>query len=55
MAEYFIVKDPKNKKYINIFVIVCALVFAAFYPAMTGLKVSVDYIELLRWLPSWWF
>ncbi|MFA7673837.1 MAG: phospholipid carrier-dependent glycosyltransferase [Clostridia bacterium] len=55
MAEYFIDKDPKNKKYINIFVIVCALVFAAFYPAMTGLKVSVDYIELLRWLPSWWF
>jgi dolichyl-phosphate-mannose-protein mannosyltransferase len=55
MASYFMEDNPKVKKYINAYVILAILVFAAFYPAMTGIKVSVDYIELLRWLPSWWF
>lgn len=55
MASYFINGNPKYKKYVNIYILLSALIFAAFYPAMTGLKVSVDYIELLRWLPSWWF
>lgn len=55
MASYFMEDNPKVKKYINAYVILSILVFAAFYPAMTGIKVSVDYIELLRWLPSWWF
>ena len=55
MASYFMEDNPKVKKYINAYVILAILIFAAFYPAMTGIKVSVDYIELLRWLPSWWF
>lgn len=55
IASYFMEDNPKIKKYINIYVLLSILVFAAFYPAMTGIKISVDYIELLRWLPSWWF
>ncbi|MDD3970293.1 MAG: phospholipid carrier-dependent glycosyltransferase [Clostridia bacterium] len=55
MASYFMYGNSKIKKYVNLYVLLSALVFAAFYPAMTGVKVSVEYIELLRWLPSWWF
>jgi len=55
MASYFMYGSNKIKKYVNLYVLLSALVFAAFYPAMTGVKVSVEYIELLRWLPSWWF
>ncbi len=42
-------------KYIKYYVALAGIIFFLFYPAMTGVKVSVKYIELLRWLPSWWF
>ena len=32
-----------------------AILFVVFYPAISGLSVSENYIAFLRWLPSWWF
>ena len=38
------------------YLIVVALLFAMFYPVLSGLPVNVVYKDtLLRWLPSWTF
>ncbi|NLB62187.1 MAG: hypothetical protein GX802_07235, partial [Clostridiales bacterium] len=34
---------------------VTALMFAAFYPFLTGIVASKSYMELMQWLPSWTF
>ncbi|MBQ3847676.1 MAG: phospholipid carrier-dependent glycosyltransferase [Clostridia bacterium] len=34
---------------------VTAVLFAVFYPALTGLEVNAKYIEGLRWFSTWYF
>lgn len=39
-----------------LYVLVAALLFIAYYPALSGLTVSRDYIDyVLRWFPTWDF
>ena len=49
----------KNSKRADItalaFVLMCAVLFAVFYPVLSGTAVSEKYIETLRILPSWYF
>ena len=40
--------------YISYLALVAGL-FAAFWPALSGMTVTTKYIESLRWLPSWYF
>lgn len=49
-------RDYKHgKKFVIGFVVGCIVMFAAFYPVITGIPFNKDYIEGLRWLPSWPF
>lgn len=53
--EHIIKKNKKNKKIIILYLVLVAVLFAVFYPALTGIEVPLKYIESLRWLPSWFF
>ncbi len=53
--EHILQKYKKSKKIIILYLILVAVLFAVFYPALTGIEVPLKYIESLRWLPSWFF
>ena len=44
-----------NKKSIWVYLLLVAIAFAMFYPAMSGIPFSKSYIEKLRILPGWYF
>lgn len=45
----------KFKKIYLIYIIIIALVFIYFYPVVSGMTVSKEYIEATRWLESWYY
>lgn len=50
------VKFPQTRLVQYIFVAVAALLFIGFYPALSGMEVSGDYVKnILRWFPTWVF
>lgn len=50
----FVEKDPKEKKYVYLYLAAVFVLFLAFYPVLTGIAVPTAYVEnCLRWLPSW--
>ncbi len=47
---------PKAKYLTAVFVALCVISFALFYPVLTGVEVSNDYTEsVLKWFNSWIF
>lgn len=44
-----------GKQFMWGFVIACVVMFAVFYPVITGIPFDTDYVTALRWLPSWPF
>ncbi len=47
-------KDPKEKKYIYVYLAAVFLLFIMFYPVLTGIAVPTAYVETcLKWLPTW--
>jgi len=48
-------RHPKVTKWLPVYMAVVLLLFAAFYPVLTGLPISSAYGKLLRWLPTWYF
>ncbi len=46
-------KFPKAKIPIRVYLILVFVLFVAFYPVLTGLKIPESYARLLTWLPSW--
>jgi dolichyl-phosphate-mannose--protein O-mannosyl transferase len=56
LAKYLIERTRHGKKAILIYLGVCLVIFAMFYPVTTGTEVSRWYSDhFLRWLPSWPF
>ena len=56
LAKYLIERTKHGKKAVFIYLGVCLVLFAMFYPVTTGTEVSRWYADhLLRWLPSWPF
>jgi len=56
IAEYIEKRNPKFYKIRIGYVIAAAIIFAMFYPALSGMVVSEHYINhILRWFPSWVF
>jgi len=53
--EYILEKYRKSKKIIILYLILVAVLFAVFYPVLSGSVVPLKYVESLRWLPSWFF
>jgi len=48
-------RNTITKKTIYSYLIICAVLFVWFYPALSGLEVPKAYINNLRWLNSWIF
>ncbi len=48
-------KKPGARKWVYMYMGLTVLLFAAFYPALSGMKVPDWYTQSLRWLPSWFF
>ena len=46
-------KNPKIKKYIIAYAALVVILFVMFYPVLTGMPVPTDYVNVLKWLPSW--
>jgi len=56
LAKYLIERTKHGKKAVFIYLGVCLVAFAMFYPVTTGTEVSRWYSDhFLRWLPSWPF
>lgn len=55
VAKHLVDSKAISKWAVVAFVIVCGIVFALFYPAISGMVVSESYISGLRILPDWWF
>lgn len=47
--------NPRWGKVIWIWMSVALLLFALFYPVISGMPCSKAYVQLLEWLPSWTF
>ena len=54
-AKYYALFDGKYKKYARIWLAIVVIVFILFLPVTCGFGTSLNYIHLLRWLPSWYF
>ena len=48
-------KNNKATIALCIYLLVCALAFVSFYPVLSGMEVSVSYIDSLKWYQSWVF
>lgn len=56
LAKYLIERTKHGRKAVFIYLGVCLVLFAMFYPVTTGTEVSRWYSDhFLRWLPSWPF
>ena len=51
-----VAEEYPRARYFNYgYLAVVALMFVVFYPALSGMEVSLGYIEHLKWLKSWYF
>ncbi|MNV33084.1 putative dolichyl-phosphate-mannose--protein mannosyltransferase [compost metagenome] len=49
-------KYPEARYVSYVYVAVALLLFVAFYPVLSGMQVSGNYVkDMLRWFPSWVF
>lgn len=53
LNEYW--RNPSGRIYVVAYMIATAIVFALFYPVISGYPIPDQYRLLLRWLPSWVF
>ncbi len=55
VIKYFLEKYPNIKYIIYTYLAIVFLLFIFFYPVISGMGVSSEYIHKLVWLPSWNF
>lgn len=53
--RHLIETRPKLKRWIYVYMAGAAVLFAVFYPLLSGLVVDDSYTGWLRWLPGWSF
>lgn len=46
-------RGKAGKRTVWIYVVLCILLFVAFYPAITGILVPRLYNQMIQWLPTW--
>lgn len=51
----WITEKTKNDKVYYGYIILIIFTFIVFYPVISGMPVSGDYVEALKWLPRWYF
>ncbi len=54
LIKWITEKTKSNKAYYT-YVVLIIVMFIIFYPIVSGMPVSGDYIESLKWLPGWYF
>ncbi len=47
--------NPRQRRYVVIFIAVACVLFAAFYPVISGYPIPHWYVEYLRWFRGWQF
>jgi len=56
VIKFLLEKFPKTRYVIYGYLIIVAVLFIMFYPVLSALVVSRDYVDyVLRWLPGWDF
>ena len=53
--DYFMEKKRFSKPMLFVYLGLVFVLFVLFYPALSGMPVSENYIKALRWFPSWYF
>lgn len=51
----FITNKLKNNSFYLFYIAIVVLLFACFYPVISGISTGTDYIDSLKWLTSWIF
>ncbi len=51
----WITEKTKNNKVYIVYVILIIVTFMVFYPIVSGIPISSDYINSLKWLSGWYF
>lgn len=51
----FISEKLKNNSFMVFYIAVVILLFTYFYPAVSGVPTSNEYLETLRWFSTWYF
>lgn len=53
VLRHFEEHHPFGKKFSTLYIVLICLLFAAFYPVITGTEMSYDYGKALQWLSTW--
>lgn len=53
VVDYLSRQNKKAVYYFSVFTALSVILFAMFYPAISGFWVSEGYLEFLKWLPRW--
>ena len=51
----WITEKIKNNRIYYGYIILIVITFFVFYPVVSGMPISDDYVESLKWLSHWYF
>jgi dolichyl-phosphate-mannose--protein O-mannosyl transferase len=54
-VEYLLARWSKSKPYIIWYLVLTVVLFVMFYPVLSGMEVSSDYVDYLKWCKYWYF
>lgn len=46
-------KNPKTKKWVFVYTVAAIVLFAMFYPVLSGYPITISYANILKWFDSW--
>ncbi|WP_135548926.1 glycosyltransferase family 39 protein [Paenibacillus cymbidii] len=55
LMKVFVDRKPSRKKWVYAYMALVFVLFVLFYPALSGMTVSKDYVDWLHWEPGWYF
>ena len=55
MEDDIVKRRPDFKKFVWIYIALCAVLFVIFLPVTTGIPATKEYIEALEILKQWYF
>ena len=51
----WITEKTKSNKALYAYILLIIVMFMVFYPITSGMPVTRDYVDSLKWLPGWYF
>ena len=46
-------KNPQRKKWVFVYTVAAIVLFAMFYPVLSGYPITISYANILKWFDSW--